>query len=58
SDIVSARISSWALVGWEDSAVLPQDDTLEKIDASKLQQFGELFALVLTKVARETQYWN
>jgi peptide/nickel transport system permease protein len=58
SDIVAARISSWALVGWEDSAVLPQDDTLEKIDATKLQQFGELFALVLTKVARETQYWN
>ena len=27
-------------------------------DSTKLQQFGELFALVLTKVARETQYWN
>lgn len=58
SGIVSSRISSWALLGWEESAVPPQDDTIEKIDSTKLQQFGELFALVLTKAARETRYWD
>jgi hypothetical protein len=58
SEIVSTRLPSWALVGWQDADVLPQDDTIEKIDSLKLQQFGELFALVLTKVARETNYWD
>lgn len=58
SDIVTTSITSWALVGWQDSAVPPHEDTLDKIDSTKLQQFGELFALVLTKVARETRYWD
>ena len=56
SDIVSTRINSWALFGWQDGDVSPEADTLETIDSTKLQQFGELFALILTKLARETQY--
>ncbi len=56
SDIVSTRIASWALIGWQDGDVSPEEDTLETIDSTKLQQFGELFALILTKLARETQY--
>jgi hypothetical protein len=56
SEIVSTRIGSYALVGWQDAGVSPEQDTLERIDATKLQQFGELFALVLTKLARETRY--
>jgi peptide/nickel transport system permease protein len=56
SDIVSAALPSWVLVGWQDADVPLEEDTLEKIDSAKLQQFGELFALVLTKVARETRY--
>jgi peptide/nickel transport system permease protein len=56
SEIVSTRIGSYALVGWQEADVPPEEDTLERIDATKLQQFGELFALVLTKLARETRY--
>jgi hypothetical protein len=56
SEIVSHGITAWALFGWQDAAVSPETDTLETIDSTKLQQFGELFALVLTKLARETQY--
>jgi peptide/nickel transport system permease protein len=56
SEIVSTRIGSYALVGWQDAGVSPEQDTLERIDATKLQQFVELFALVLTKLARETRY--
>lgn len=56
SDVVSTQIPSYALFGWQDSDVSPEQDTLEKTDSTKLQQFGELFALVLTKLARETQY--
>jgi hypothetical protein len=56
SDIVSTRIGSWAIFGWQDANVSPEEDTLEKIDSAKLNQFGELFALILTKLARETQY--
>ncbi|MFZ0547838.1 MAG: ABC transporter permease subunit [Candidatus Promineifilaceae bacterium] len=56
TDIVWSGVGSYALLGWQDANVSPTEDTLDKIDLEKLQQYGELFALVLTKLARETQY--
>jgi ABC-type dipeptide/oligopeptide/nickel transport system permease subunit len=54
-DFVTRRIAS-IYVTWLDSYVTPDEDHLERIDADKLQSVGEVLALTLTQVVRQTRY--
>jgi peptide/nickel transport system permease protein len=46
----------WAYLAWADSYVPPDQDTIERIDEEKLQSVGEMLALALTRVVRQTTY--
>jgi ABC-type dipeptide/oligopeptide/nickel transport system permease subunit len=59
--LVSGRIAApsmtqWAWFGWAGSDVPPTEDVLDTIEQEKLQLFGEMFALLMTKLVRETSY--
>jgi hypothetical protein len=56
SDIITRRLPLWISLKWADSEVPPDEDVLETIDPEKLQTFGEMLALTLTRLARETSY--
>ena len=55
-EILTTEVRSWISIRWEDAILFPMEDTLDKIDREKLQQFGELLTLALTKLVRETKY--
>ena len=55
SDVVTRRIP-WAMVSWSNATVRPDQDSLERIETAKLQEIGELLALALTKLVRQTTY--
>jgi hypothetical protein len=46
----------WAMVQWEGEAPPANMDVLGEIDEDKLQTVGELLALVLTTIVRESTY--
>ena len=46
----------WVYLAWSDAGVSPDRDSMERIEADKLQQIGEALAFTLTKVVRETDY--
>ncbi|MBN1584229.1 MAG: ABC transporter permease subunit [Anaerolineae bacterium] len=54
-DIVTRRIPP-VLLSWSNSTIAPDQDNLERIEAARLQTMGELFALALTKIVRQTTY--
>ncbi len=56
SDVITRKLPLWISFKWTDSDVGPDEDTLETIDPEKLQTFGEMLALTLTRLARETSY--
>jgi hypothetical protein len=41
---------------WADSFAPPDQDTLDRVDPDKLQTVGEMLALALTRVLRQTTY--
>jgi Zn-dependent M28 family amino/carboxypeptidase len=47
---------SWIGLRWEGSDIRPDQDILDKVDPEKLQQLGEVFALAITRVVRQTIY--
>lgn len=53
--IVSSRIPDYASFGWATENIVPADDTLANIDRDKLSHFGEMFALLMTKIVRESR---
>ncbi len=53
--IVTRRIPLWASFGWATDGILPAGDTLAKLDRDKLQAFGEMFALLMTNIVRESR---
>ncbi|MEN8171616.1 MAG: ABC transporter permease subunit [Chloroflexota bacterium] len=55
SEVVSRRVP-WISLQWENSIVSPIEDTFEKIESEKLQSLGEILALSLTKIVRETDF--
>jgi hypothetical protein len=55
-DIVTRRLPLWISLKWADSDTPPDKDVLETIDPDKLQTFGQMLALTLTRLARETSY--
>jgi hypothetical protein len=46
----------WTYLTWSDSGTSPNLDSLERIEAEKLQSIGEILTFALTKVVRETEY--
>jgi hypothetical protein len=56
SDIITRRLPLWISLKWADSDVPPDEDVLDTLDPEKLQTFGEMLALTLTRLARETSY--
>lgn len=53
--VLLSRVPSVHL-SWVDSQVTPDQDTLQSIDEDKLQTIGEMLALALTRVMRQTLY--
>lgn len=56
NDIISIRFPTWISIKWSGEPLLPTEDVIGNIDLDKLQDLGQLLALVLTKLARETTY--
>lgn len=54
-DIVSRRYP-WIAFRWVDANVSPSEDSLDRLTKDKLQQFGELLSLILTKIVRENKF--
>jgi hypothetical protein len=53
--IVASRIPDYATFGWATESIAPADDTLGNIERDKLTHFGEMFALLMTKIVREAR---
>jgi hypothetical protein len=54
-DFVTLRIAS-IYVSWVDSHLAPDEDNVERIRLDKLQSVGEVLALALTRMVRQTRY--
>lgn len=54
--VFASREMPWIYFSWVDSNVAPDKDSIERIEADKLQSLGEALALALTRVVRETDY--
>jgi Zn-dependent M28 family amino/carboxypeptidase len=48
--------SPWVYLAWENESLPPDQDTFDNIDAEKLRTFGEVLALSLAKVVRQSRY--
>lgn len=55
-DILSTQLPYWLFFKWAGPYPTPDADTLETIDQSKLQSFGEMLVLTLTRFVRETRF--
>ena len=56
SDGLNRSVRTWASIKWEGEDVPPTEDTLDRIDQTKLQKLGQMLTLTLTTVVRETRY--
>jgi len=56
SALVRLRRVPWVYLAWADSQVSPEQDSVGQIDADRLQAIGEMLALALTRVLRQTTY--
>ncbi len=56
SDHLLATSAPWVYLAWVDAALPPDQDSFERIDAEKLRAYGELLALSLAKVVRQSRY--
>lgn len=56
SDILTRQVRDWVALKLANSSAPPDADTLDRIDAGRLQKLGEMLTLVLTNIARETSY--
>ncbi|MDH5507427.1 MAG: ABC transporter permease subunit [Anaerolineae bacterium] len=55
-DILTMRIRSWISFKWVGLPLSPVEDSFDRIDKNKIEEFGKLLALVLTKLVRESVY--
>lgn len=46
----------WVYLAWDNAPLPPDQDSFDRIDAEKLRTYGELLALSLTKVVRQSRY--
>ncbi|MBT7783687.1 MAG: M28 family peptidase, partial [Anaerolineae bacterium] len=54
-DVITRSIP-WISLRWSDASVVPDEDIFANIEKEKLQSFGEVLSLALTKIVRETDY--
>lgn len=54
--IASPSVNQWAWFSWAGADIRPTEDVIDTIEREKLQLFGEMFALLMTKLVRETIY--
>jgi len=54
--IVPSRRTQWIYLTWSNPEVAPDEDSIERIKAGKLQAVGEALALALTRVVRQARY--
>jgi hypothetical protein len=46
----------WVYLAWDNGPLPPDQDTFDRIEADKLRPYGELLALSLAKVVRQSRY--
>lgn len=46
----------WVYLAWENEPISPEQDTFDRIDSEKLNAFGEVLALSLAKIVRQSRY--
>jgi len=46
----------WVHLSWENEPIPPDQDTFARIDSEKLRTFGEVLALSLAKIVRQSRY--
>jgi peptide/nickel transport system permease protein len=46
----------WVHLGWVYADLAPQEDVIERLSVERFQDFGEVFALVMAKIVRQTNY--
>ncbi len=56
SEDVVTRSVPWISLRWAEASVAPDEDVFANIEKEKLQSFGEVLSLALTKIVRETDY--
>jgi hypothetical protein len=55
-ELVDNRRTRWLHFSWSDAGVPPDEDSMERIEADKLQAAGKALSLVLTTVVRQSNY--
>jgi ABC-type dipeptide/oligopeptide/nickel transport system permease subunit len=55
-ELVSGRRTRWLHFAWSDADTKPDQDVIERIEATKLQALGEALSLVLTQIVRQSSY--
>ncbi len=56
TDPIARRNPYWLLFKWAGPYLSPDTDTLETVDPDKLQSFGQMLVLTLTRIVRETRF--
>ncbi len=51
-----ATTAPWIYLAWDNASVPPDQDSFERIDVEKLRAYGEVLALSLAKVVRQSRY--
>jgi len=46
----------WMHLGWVHADLAPQEDVIGRLDVERFQDFGEVFALMMAKIVRQTNY--
>ena len=56
TDLIARRNPYWLLFKWAGPYLSPDTDTLETVDQDKLQSFGQMLVLTLTRIVREARF--
>jgi hypothetical protein len=54
--LVDSRRTRWLHFAWADAGVAPDEDSMDRIEADKLQAAGKALSLVLTTIVRQSNY--
>ncbi|HUS84251.1 MAG TPA: ABC transporter permease subunit [Anaerolineales bacterium] len=46
----------WMHLGWVHADLAPQEDVIGRLNVGRVQDFGEVFALMMAKIVRQTNY--
>ena len=46
----------WMHLGWVHAELAPQEDVIGRLDVERFQEYGEVFALMMAKIVRQTNY--